>query len=115
MSDTWSCYYGICLFEVKMKVLLIFILFSVTTTGVLSDVKIDAGQFVRDYLYIPYKGVPGALNPSRSYVKQVSVLALIPPGRVSMDMTILEFHKMSKLTVVPWIKFAQVKSVPYPL
>ena len=46
----------LCFFviEVKMKVLLIFILFSVATTGVLLKVKIDTRQFVRDYLYIPY-------------------------------------------------------------
>ena len=107
----------LCFFvvEVKMKVLLIFILFSVATTGVLSDVKIDAGQFVRDYLYIPYKGVPGALNPTRPHAKQLFVLALIPPGRVSLDITILQFHEVSKLTAIPWKRFAQVKSVSYPL
>ena len=108
----------LCLFvvEVKMKVLLIFILFTVATTGVLSVVRIDARQFVRDYLYyIPYKGVPALLNPSRPLAKQVFVLALIPPGRVSLDMTILEFHKVSKLTVIPSKRFVQVQSVNYPL
>ena len=98
-----------------MKVLLIFILFSVATTGVLSDVKIDASQFVRNYLYIPYKGVPGVLNPTRPHAKQVFVLGLIPPGRVSLDMTILQFHKVSKLTAIPWKKFVRVQSVNYPL
>ena len=105
----------LCLFvvEVIMKVLLMFILFSVTTTGVLSDVKIEASQFVRDYLYIPYRGVPALLT--LPHAKQVFVLALIPPGRVSMEMTILEFHKVSKLTVIPWTKFVKVQSVNYPL
>ena len=106
----------LCLFvvEVKMKVLLIFILFSVATTGVLSDVKIDAGQFVRDYLYIPYKGVPGAITPF-PHAKQVFVLALIPPDRVSLDMTFLIFHKVKKLTAIPWKTFVRVQGVSYPL
>ena len=106
----------LCLFvvEVKMKVLLIFILFSVTTTGVFSDVKIDAGQFVKNYLYKPYKDVPSKITQF-PYAKQIFVLALIPPGRVSLEMSILQFHKVSKLTAIPWKKFVQIKSVPYPL
>ena len=97
-----------------MKVLLIFILFSVATTGVLSDVKIDAGQFVRNYLYIPYKGVPGQVTMF-PHAKQFFTLALIPPGKVNVEMTTLEFPKVSKLTAIPWKKFVRVQSVNYPL
>ena len=103
--------------EVKMKVLLIFILLSVATTGVLSELKIDALMFMRDYLYIPYKDVPGVLNPSRSHAKQVFVLALIPPGQVTWTSlwmeNILIFTK--NIRPIPWKNFGKVKNVEVPL
>ena len=106
----------LCFFivEVKMKVSLIFILFSVATTGVLSKVEIDAHQFVRDYLYIPYKDVPRQVTKI-SHAKQVFVLALIPPGRVNVYPTTLIFPTVSALTVIPFKEFVQVQSVSYPL
>ena len=110
----------LCLFvvEVRMKVLLIFILFSVVTTGVLSELLIDAARFVKDYLYIPYKDVPGEITPY-SHAKQVFVLALIPPGRITLRNTFLVFPKVNKLTditiTIPWKKFAKDKGVNVPL
>ena len=59
--------------------------------------------------------MPGRLNLSRSHVKQVFVLALIPPGRVNVKTTTLVFSEGSKLTAIPRTKFVQVQSVNYPL
>ena len=52
------------------------------TTGVPSDLEIDASAFVKYYLYMPYSNVPGEVTLSRPHSKQFFALALIPPGGV---------------------------------
>ena len=98
-----------------MKVLLIFILFSVATTGVLSDLKIGVEPFVRHFLYLPYRNVPTRLTGvSQYHAKHIFVMALLYPRMVTVTKTDLQF-KMKKLGVIPWSAFIPigVRSIMY--
>ena len=104
--------------EVKMKVLLIFILFSVATTGVLSAVIVDAADFVGLFMYLPYKDKPGKYT-IQPHAKQFFALALIPSSKVKLQgKTTLSFttlHQITDLRTIPWKYFAKEQSVSYPL
>ena len=106
----------LCFFvvEVKMKVLLIFILFSVATTGVLSDLRIDVENFVTHFLYLPYRNVPVKLSQIY-HAKQIFVMALLYPGTVTLEMMKMLRFKVKKLRVVTWKEFRKNRLVHFPM